>query len=167
MQGMLITETDVRTHEQTELLFPKKSQKKTGQKKRSVSLHAPIAPFATPTDLTKPTATRRKSYHSRMAESPGANSNQSSHPPEPFFRPLNMITDGVLRLPNDKWRFDERMLSMHLAIQVNEIMACAEEMWEFIQDCQSDPLRWRNTPMAGLSELVREEWDDCLIRFQL
>lgn len=159
---------DVCTHEQTELLFPKRSQKKTGQKKRSVSLHAPIAPFAASADPTKPTATRRKSYHSRIAESPGANSDQPSpHPPEPFFRPINMITDGVLRLPNDKWRFDERMLSMHLAIHVNEVLACAEEMWEFIQTCQKNPRRWKNTPMAGLSELVREEWDDCLVRFQL
>lgn len=116
-------------------------------------------------DLTTPQASRRKSYHSKMV-SP-VSSAQALQPPEVLFRPINTITGGVLRLPNDKWRFDERILSMHLAIHVNDILACGEEMWEFIQDCQNDPRQWKNTPMAALSGLLREEWDDCLIRFKL
>ncbi|GJJ13405.1 hypothetical protein Clacol_007659 [Clathrus columnatus] len=158
--------TDVCTHEQTELLFPNihPRKKRLDPNKRPVSLHAPSKPVSPIDHKTSPTS-RRKSYHVRMV-SPGK-TDRPSEDPEVFFRPLNMIMDGVLRLPNDKWRFDKRILSMHLAVRAQDVLATAEEMWEFIQDCQAHPQRWKNTPMAALSELTKEEWDDCLIRFRL
>ena len=42
----------------------------------------------------------------------------------------------VNRLPNKKMDFDVGSLNLHLALKVNEVIACSEAMWDYVLDYQ-------------------------------
>ena len=73
------------------------------------------------------------------------------------------------RLPNKSWNFDMNTLNMHLSARVAEVLACAEEMWEFIVECrQRRKSAGRQSPaIAALANVNREEWEDCLARYRM
>ncbi|KIJ54225.1 hypothetical protein M422DRAFT_64329 [Sphaerobolus stellatus SS14] len=58
-------------------------------------------------------------------------------------------------------------LQMHLAARVNEVLACAEEMWEFIEEARTSTLRWTHPDLEALVDIKREEWEECLTRFAM
>ncbi|TCD66604.1 hypothetical protein EIP91_001113 [Steccherinum ochraceum] len=94
------------------------------------------------------------------------------------------------RLPNPKFDFDVGLLNLHLLLRTEEILGCAEAMWDYVLDYQHlhDPMRTirpTNTrprslvhpkmprrptadPMHGsLMALSRKEFDILLSRFNL
>jgi hypothetical protein len=62
---------------------------------------------------------------------------------------------------------DTGALHIHLAARVAEVLACAEEMWEFILECKETPARERTAAIATLAEVSKEDWEDCLTRYAL
>lgn len=95
---------------------------------------------------------------------------------------------GVEELPSHDlvaladMHFDPRSLNMHLALRVQEVLACAEEMWRFVVGYQEKYLSaydelgegtWRGLTRArqafheDLIGLHRKDFDDMLTRFRL
>jgi len=72
-------------------------------------------------------------------------------------------------LPNKSWNFDISSLNMHLSARVTEVLACAEEMWEFIVECRRNrkSAGRRSPAVAALADVSREEWQDCLARYRM
>ena len=50
---------------------------------------------------------------------------------------------------------------------MSEVLACAEEMWEFVVECKKRPPQSRSPAIAALAEVSREEWDDCVARYTM
>ncbi|OCH90906.1 hypothetical protein OBBRIDRAFT_834627 [Obba rivulosa] len=50
--------------------------------------------------------------------------------------PLNLAGASMNRLPNSTVNFDVRSLNMHLSLRIQEVLACAEAMWDFVIDYQ-------------------------------
>lgn len=85
------------------------------------------------------------------------------------------------QLPITHVTFDLRTLNMHLTLRVQEILACAEEMWGFVVDYQSRYFYaknglalvgpdWRRGPPPfhlELAGLDRREFDHMLMRFRM
>ncbi|KAH9889995.1 hypothetical protein C8Q73DRAFT_147103 [Cubamyces lactineus] len=91
-------------------------------------------------------------------------------------------------LPNKTINFDPRSLNLLLALRVQEVLACAEPMWDWVVDFQdsvtrsaktigprrtSDHItfassrRRRHPKQDALMELTREQFDELLKRFEL
>ena len=91
-------------------------------------------------------------------------------------------------LPNKTINFDPRSLNLLLALRVQEVLACAEPMWDWVVDFQdsvtrsaktigprrtSDHItfassrRRRHPKQDALMELTREQFDELLTRFEL
>ncbi|EMD40112.1 hypothetical protein CERSUDRAFT_81393 [Gelatoporia subvermispora B] len=108
---------------------------------------------------------------------------------------LNIANANMNRLPNPTVNFDVRSLNMHLSLRTQEVLACAEAMWDFVIDYQktkrastsnrSSPLIDRRLPRAssdvqppspisvtdsGLHEVLiaitRTDFDSLLQRFE-
>ncbi|CDO68248.1 hypothetical protein BN946_scf184842.g11 [Trametes cinnabarina] len=95
---------------------------------------------------------------------------------------------GMNPLPNKTVNFDPRGLNLILALRVQEVVACAEPMWDWVVDFQetilrsarrqgaaqpSDHLafstsrRRRHPKQDALMALTREQFDELLWRFEL
>ncbi|KAI8978791.1 hypothetical protein BD414DRAFT_538707 [Trametes punicea] len=95
---------------------------------------------------------------------------------------------GLNPLPNKTINFDPRALNLILALRVQEVLACAEPMWDWVVDFQetmarrtktkrptqaSDQLtldasrRRRHPKEDALMALTREQFDELLKRFEL
>ncbi|KAI0923210.1 hypothetical protein AcV7_005787 [Taiwanofungus camphoratus] len=103
---------------------------------------------------------------------------------------------GLNRLPVDGVKFDLRSLNLHLSLRVQEVLACAEAMWDFVIDYQSSHLKEMPKPSpdfvgarqsrsnsaavspkiprfrsdfihTSLLEMTRSDFDDLLTRFEL
>ncbi|KAF4577322.1 hypothetical protein EYR40_009319 [Pleurotus pulmonarius] len=78
------------------------------------------------------------------------------------------------RLPNKTLNLDLRSLNLHLAIRTSEVLACAEAMWEWVLEYQSQekkPQLLSDSPksvdVSALSDLAREDFDYLLSRFDM
>ncbi|KAF7422414.1 hypothetical protein PC9H_010570 [Pleurotus ostreatus] len=78
------------------------------------------------------------------------------------------------RLPNKTLNLDLRSLNLHLAIRTSEVLACAEAMWEWVLEYQSQdkkPQLLSGSPksvdVAALTDLAREDFDYLLSRFDM
>jgi hypothetical protein len=87
-----------------------------------------------------------------------------------MFRSVGMAAshDETNCFPNNRLSFGNRgAMNLQLASRVTEVLACAEEMWEFIEECRASPARWRNPAIAALADVTREEWEECLSRYTM
>lgn len=86
-----------------------------------------------------------------------------------MLRPLGMAMPHreTIGFPAQYAGIDASALNIHLATRVAEVLACAEEMWEFIMECKESPARWRHKAIEKLAEVSREEWEDCLARYTM
>jgi len=141
--GSDIRVPDIQTHQPMEMMFPPSIKDQQALSKAKVSI-----------DSTR---------------SDGAAS-QTSDGSIPLLK-LVPIGKAMARDPNStvkkKIDLEPGLLRMHLAARVAEVLACAEDMWEFIEECKTSPLRWKNPDLEKLAEVSREEWEDCLSRFSM
>ncbi|OJA12095.1 hypothetical protein AZE42_03447 [Rhizopogon vesiculosus] len=70
------------------------------------------------------------------------------------------------RLPNPALDVDLRSLNLHLALRVKEIVACAEAMWEWVEEFQRKRTREEGV-YARILELTRAQFDELVLRFEL
>ncbi|KAI0669238.1 hypothetical protein C8Q78DRAFT_203779 [Trametes maxima] len=91
-------------------------------------------------------------------------------------------------LPNKAVNFDPRSLNLALALRVQEVLACAEPMWDWVVDFQESvlrdsrpraarrtsdhlafksPRRRRHPQEDALMDLTREQFDELMRRFEL
>lgn len=105
----------------------------------------------------------------------------SGSPPDDAISLMRSNHDLV---PLQEMTCDVRTLNMHLALRVQEILACAEEMWRFVVDYQEKNLGTYSPPPQpthrahvrsrshrpfheDLLRLRREDFDGMLTRFRL
>lgn len=130
---------DVRTHEPVELPFPSiEIPSKNGKSE-------PPESCASPT--TSPPLLKLLPIGQALAL-------DLLNPNKPHANPVN-------------FEFEPNHLNMHLAARVAEVLACAEEMWAFIEETKTTPARWKTPLHSALAEVTREEWEDCLVRYAL
>ncbi|OSD07516.1 hypothetical protein PYCCODRAFT_1463755 [Trametes coccinea BRFM310] len=118
----------------------------------------------------------RSTYSERTSRAQASSLNPDTVPP----------LHGMNPLPNKTINFDPRALNLILALRVQEVLACAEPMWDWVVDFQetvacssstrgraSDHLafassrRRRHPKQEALMELTREQFDELLRRFEL
>ncbi|KAI0373739.1 hypothetical protein BV20DRAFT_1049676 [Pilatotrama ljubarskyi] len=114
-------------------------------------------------------------------QSPAASSALGTHGRQDIVRSMNP-------LPNKTINFDPRSINLLLALRVQEVLACAEPMWDWVVDFQESVARSEKTITArrtpdhltfkssrrrhhpkqdALMDLTRQQFDELLRRFEL
>ncbi|THH27875.1 hypothetical protein EUX98_g6306 [Antrodiella citrinella] len=142
-----------------------------------------IGPWDTPQAPRKPTPS-----DPGLHEEPKALPDSSQDNPIAF--PKVSEKRNLTRLPNPNFNFDVGLLNLHLSLRVEEILGCAEAMWDYIRDYQhlhsprrgatrpSNPpfaVVHRNLPKYPVVQpmhnillaMDRKEFDSLLSRFEL
>ncbi|KAF8527597.1 hypothetical protein BU17DRAFT_81827 [Hysterangium stoloniferum] len=158
---------DVRSHEPIQVLFPStpSAKKKTGgASNQPLSLTSNLLSAPPCPSSTSSSGSRRQSHSPAKLQ----RRDPSITFPGIELRPLGMVmTRDSSRMPSKEWGFEGSILHMHLSARVSEVLSCSEEMWELIQDAGTSPERWRNSALAALADVTREQWEDCLARYQM
>lgn len=165
---------DVRSHAPIQLMFPPAPIPGTMQKQMDAESPSEakdhVESFTT--SPSRPSSSSLTTSHSRP---------QSFHsvtprdvtilhiPTSDMLRPLGMAVPHreAIGFPARYAAVNTSALNIHLAARVAEVLACAEEMWEFIIECKGSPTRWQSPAIGRLAQVSREDWEDCLARYTM
>jgi hypothetical protein len=95
--------------------------------------------------------------------------------PLALHRGLDGRAQKIPGIPNKNLNIDLRTLHLHLALRANEIMACAETMWDWVRDTQlaakANPRRPTLTGSGqehhmAVLDLNREDFNQLLLNFE-
>ncbi|KAF8531463.1 hypothetical protein JB92DRAFT_18427 [Gautieria morchelliformis] len=172
---------DVRSHVPLHIVFPPTLSPGSVQKKdepEASKLGGHGSPFTTSlrSPPLSPSSTKSPSQSQSSDRPPPTDTSETpcpaAHTTEPIlalFRPLGKAAPHreTVGFSREIMGIDSGALHIHLAARVAEVLACAEEMWEFILECKETPARERTAAIATLAAVSREEWEDCLTRYAL
>lgn len=93
---------------------------------------------------------------------------------EELVKALMSVHSSRCHSPEKDLKFDLRCLPMHLHVKVQDVLGCAEEMWEWVVEYQRR-LASATTTASCVARLYHEllvnmskaEFDECVARFEL